>query len=227
MEAKEKNKEKSIALTMVILIVLIIVMFLLIRCLEKIENNQKIPTGNIDIFDIVFGECTSDEKCKCDDSKKDNNTSSNDDTQSQINSEVVVYDKDKKYSNNTQLNIFTQASYYVLNGVIAPESENTYQFIIRNNNAFNIEYDIEIVEENKYNINMKYRLKANGKYVVGSDNTYVSANELNQYNQKLQSKNYTVYTLDWKWVESENDTQIGTNVEANYKLELKMLASQY
>lgn len=219
-KAKERNREKSIALTIIVLIVLIIIMFLLIRCLEKIENNQRVPTGNIDIFDIVFGECSSDDECN--ETKKGYNS-----TESQVSSEVVIYDEHKKYSNNTQLNIFTQASYYVLKGVIAPESENTYQFIIRNNNSFNIKYDIEVVEENEYNINMKYRLKSNGKYVVGSEDTYVSADELNQYNQKLQSKEYTVYTLDWKWVESENDTQIGTNIEANYKLGLKMLASQY
>ncbi len=222
-----KVKEKSIALIMLVLIILIIVIFLLIRCLEKIENNQRVPSGNIDIFDIVFGECVLDDKCECDNSKDDNDEQFYTEDENQVETDVVIYDNEKKYSNSTQLNIFKQTSYYVLNGVIAPGSENVYQFIIRNNNTFGIKYDIELIEENKYNINIKYRLKLNGEYIVGSENSYVSANELNQYNQELQSKNYNVYTLEWKWIESENDTQIGTSIDAKYKLELKMLASQY
>lgn len=226
MEAKEKSSKRTIILIILILILLIIIFFLLINCMGKIENNVKIPTGNIDIFDIVFSCChENSENCTC--NKKNNNYSSNDNSTNSENG-FIIYDNEVKYSKeNTPLNIFTQVSYYVVNGTIAPGSENSYQFIIRNNNKFNIKYNLEIIEENQYNINMKFKLKQNGKYVAGSDTTYVSASELNQYLKSLSSKNYDVYTLEWKWLESENDTQIGTNINSNYALNLKMLASQY
>ena len=52
-----------------------------------------------------------------------------------------------------------KGQYHVLNGVIAPASENSYQFVIRNHNKFNIKYSLEFIEENKYNINMKILTK--------------------------------------------------------------------
>ena len=140
---------------------------------------------------------------------------------------VVVYDDEKLFSNNAKLNIFTNTSYYVVEDKIAPTSENTYQFVIRNNNEFNIQYDFEAVETNEKNINMKYRLKRNGKYVLGNDNEYISVNELKQYNINLASKSYDVYTLEWKWFESSNDTEIGMDVTSKYSLFLKLSAIQY
>ena len=82
---------------------------------------------------------------------------------------VEVFDEKTAYSKKTTLDIFNSSTYYVADNKIAPASENSYQFVIRNNNDFNIEYDLDMIEENKYNINMKYRLKLNGVYVAGSD----------------------------------------------------------
>lgn len=198
-QKKETKNEKTIILIFLILVTLIIITFLIIQCLGKIDNNEKIPTGNIDIFDIVFG-----------------NTA-----------QVIVQDDETTYSIDTPLRIFTHTSYRVVNDVIAPRSENSYQFVIRNNNNFNIKYNFETQEENNYNINMKYRLKLNGVYVVGNDSEYVTAKELYQYDMILADNNYDVYTLEWKWFESNNDTEIGTNINSNYKLNLKISASQY
>lgn len=246
MESKDKNKkEKLIIIILIILILLTIIFYLLINFFGRIDNNVKMPTGNVDIFDIVFGDISSNKKCNCNkqcECHNINNSSDNSNSNtSNYNpgcpdcgndpetneSEIIVYDKEKKYSKNTPLNIFTQTSYYVVNDVIAPTSENSYQFVVRNNNNFNIIYDLEISEENKYNINMKFKLKLNGTYVVGDEKTYVSADMLNQYRKTLADKSYDVYTLEWKWIESDNDTKIGTNINSNYKLNLKMSASQY
>lgn len=194
---EEKNK-KLIIIYFLILIFLIIITFLLIQCLGKIDNSIKVSTGNIDIFDIVL----------------------------QGTPLIVVEDNTTVYSANTPLRIFTHTSYNIVNNVIAPMSENSYQFVIRNNNDFDLNYSFEAIEENKYNINMKYRLKLNGKYVLGNDNKYVTAKDLYQYDITLNSGNHDVYTLDWKWFESKNDTEIGTNINSNYKLNLKILASQ-
>ena len=237
MEEKKKKNEKLTILVMLILAALIIIIFLFIRCLGLIEHDKNLrPTGNVDIFDIIFGKDCESDKCDCDEpttdnpltnDKKDKNNTTDNSGKKDPDLDVTVYDKDVVYSTNTKLNIFTQTSYYVVENKIAPTSENSYQFIIRNNNNLKIKYSLEMSETNKYNINMKYRLKLNGTYVVGSDTEYVSANKLAQYDMILDGKTYDVYTLDWKWVESDNDTKVGTDINSNYKLNLKINASKY
>ncbi len=273
---KNDKKKKHIILTTIIIILLVIIIFLLIRCLGRIENKYRIPTGNIDIFDIVFGNnsnCTCG--CSCNNQNNvvcncnvegcicngNNNvlpltgeTSSNSkkkrrllgkvSTTTEQNSTPVgngqstgnedntqgsldVYDEDDvTVEHNTKLNIFKQATYHVLNDKIAPSSENSYQFVVRNNNNFNLNYDLEMFEKNTHDINMKFRLKLNGKYIIGNDKQYVDAEELSKYDLNLPAKTYDVYTLDWKWVESDNDTDIGTSIDAAYQLYMKVYAEQ-
>lgn len=216
-EKKENSKEKNTILLLLLLFAIVIIVFLLLRSCGRIDHMQLIPTGNVDIFDINFGkDCDCDDFCG--DSKPVFGEGSSTDG-------VDVYDDDVFFSTSTKLNIFTQTSYYVVDGKIAPTSENSYQFVIRNNNDFNITYSLEMFETNKYNINMKYRLKLNGVYVLGSNTEYVSASELKQYNMTLTGNKYDVYTLDWKWFESDNDTEVGMNIDSEYELDVKISAS--
>ena len=237
-EEREKKNEKFF-----------IIVFLLIRCLGFIDHKPKIPTGNIDIFDIIFEQnCNNNCNCNCNScnngncknctnsnnctSTNYNNSNSNSNnfngtTQPEEKSGLEVFDKETEYTHNTPLSIFTNTTYYVVENKIAPLTENAYQFVIRNHNDFNIKYILELNEENKYDINMKYRLKVNGVYVAGNDDKWLTYNELNQYNIGLSANNYDVYTLEWKWFESENDTEVGTNINSNYKLGLKITASEY
>ena len=249
---KEKKNERFFTILTIIMFVIIILFFLVGNSFGFIEHKPRIPTGNIDIFDINFNNCD----CNCDNC---NNCSNNETT---VNGEIAnsgsentyepnnnnnqeeskpdepsieqppdtgltVYDDDKTYGIDTKLNIFTKKSYYVVDDKIAPTSENSYQFVIRNNNDFNIKYNLEVNEVNKYRINMKYRLKLNGKYVVGDDYNWVTYDKLNQYNLVLDNYNYDVFTLDWKWFESSNDNQVGTDVNSHYGLNLSIFASQY
>lgn len=242
-QKKERNNERLIMIVMLILIALIIIIFLFIHCLGLINHKPRIPTGNIDIFDITFGNCNwcanncgcnnKDIKCNCNSPEcicNGKNLATTDEENAKAEDGklqgIQVYDRDTAYSTHTDLNIFKQTSYYVVDDRIAPTSENTYQFVIRNNNDFHIKYDLEVTEKNIYNINMRYRLKQNGKYVVGNDNEYVTADELDRYNIGLSNNSYDVYTLDWKWVEGENDTKVGNEVESYYGLDLKITATQ-
>lgn len=247
MDKQEENKnEKNFIVMVLILIALIVIIFLLVKQLGFIDHKPRIPTGNIDIFDIIFKqECNNNCKCNCNSCNNgncnncsninncnknncnNNNNSSSGQKQPTQNSGIEVLDGKTKFSHNTPLNIFTNTTYYVVDDKIAPLTENAYQFVIRNHNDFNIKYSLELNEENKYAINMKYRLKLNGIYVAGNDDKWLTYNELNQYNIGLSANTYDVYTLDWKWFESENDTEVGTNINSNYKLELKITASGY
>lgn len=265
----EQKKDKwKLILMLLILIALLILIMISLNYFGKIESKARIPTGNIDIFDIIFedeeGNSTNanNEKSEASEQKseeeketkefkigksrrrtttnyqnpeKSNNSENSNNTENTTKPEdnntddeqfnVDVYDKDQYFGDHTPLNIFTNASYDIADDKIAPTSENSYQFVIRNRNEFGITYNLDITEENQFNVNMKFRLKLNGKYVVGDDNTYVSASELNQYNIKLADQTHDVYTLDWKWFEGENDTEVGENIEAYYKLALKITAS--
>ena len=118
------------------------------------------------------------------------------------------------------LKIF-EKTLYTVDGKIAPESSNTYQFVVRNNTKYNIKYDIDFIETNPYNINMKYKLKKNDTYLIDH---YVSASELNINDMTLESSNNDTYYLEWKWVSSDNDTQIGTTANASYGLKIEIKA---
>lgn len=270
-DEKERKVEKNFIISILILIALIIIIFLLIREFGFIDHKPRIPTGNVDIFDINFN---CDNCCnKCNDNtsnntqgtnKPNNNTNNNitnnnnndtdkpnNDTNNNVNNNtnkpndntnnnddndkpsetpeeeetgVTVFDEDTKYAYDTPLNIFTHTAYYVVEDKIAPGSENAYQFVIRNNNEFNIKYDIDMMETNDYNINMRYRLKLNNTYVVGNSDSWVTYEELQQADIALAAKTYDVYTLEWKWFEGSNDTEIGTNVNSKYKLDIKIFA---
>jgi len=130
-----------------------------------------------------------------------------------------VYDKEKppvNWNGATDLKIFTK-SIYNIDGVIAPESSNTYEFDVKNSTDYNIKYDINFIESNTYNINMKYKLRKNNTYIIDH---YVSASELNITGQLLNVGNKDVYYLEWKWISSSNDTSIGTNPQASYGLQI-------
>ena len=134
-----------------------------------------------------------------------------------------VDDSDVKWSDETDLNIFAD-SMYGKNGKVAPESSNTYKFVVNNNTRYNLKYKISFTEENQHNINIKYKLKKNGSYIVDH---YVSYNEISKSDLLLNSNSKDTYLLEWKWVSNDNDTDIGINARENdvkYKLKIKVEA---
>ena len=133
--------------------------------------------------------------------------------------ELFVRDKKLVWEDSSDLKIFTNPVYN-FEEKIAPESSNTYQFIVKNSTSYKIKYNISFVETNPYNINMKYKLKKNDTYIV---NHYVSYSELNISEQLLNAKKNDTFYLDWKWISSDNDTNAGKN-HANYSLKINVEA---
>ena len=124
------------------------------------------------------------------------------------------------WNGSTDLKIFSN-SMYEFEDKIAPECYNTYQFVVKNSTNYNIKYDINFIETNPYHINMKYKLKKNDAYIVDH---YVSASELNISEVLLNSNNNDTFYLEWKWISSDNDTEIGKNPDANYGLKIEVKA---
>ncbi len=136
---------------------------------------------------------------------------------------LMVYDAEHNaatWNGATDLNIFEKSMYQVTDK-IAPESSNTYQFIIKNSTNYQIKYNIDFIENNPYHINMKYKLKKNDTYIIDH---YVSASELDISNYLLNSNINDTYYLEWKWISSSNDTEIGANPESFYGLKIEVKA---
>jgi hypothetical protein len=147
------------------------------------------------------------------------NTDDND-IQEPDDDEFTVKDKKIKWNGVTEAKIFTN-SMYELSDIIAPETSNTYQFVVRNGTNYNLKYKISFNEKNEQNINMKYKLKKNDTYIVDH---YVSYDELNVEDLVLNSKTHDTYYLEWKWISSDNDTEIGKNPNSKYELKIEVKA---
>lgn len=217
MKNNEKNKKRLIIILLILIIV--ILLYLLICNFSHIYNHGPlVPTGNVDIFEIdcncefcskdVFNEIDDTNKNKVDEQYKD----------------IVAFD-DYKIWDNKQLRIFSNPA-YEYESIIAPGSENSYAFVIRNNNNFDIVVDISFKEENEKNINMQYKVRNNGNYLIGTRNNYELINNKTITQIKLLAKSQKNYILDWKWIDSDNDTEIGLEADADYKLSILIEANK-
>lgn len=195
----KKSNEVKILIGIIIILIIIIIFLLIHGC----ENGTEVtkPQGNIEIFEI---KC--DVNCECGNG-------------------IEVSDQNIKWENKTDLKIF-EDSMYVVKGKVAPESSNIYQYVVKNTTNYNIKYDMEFEENNAYGINMKYRLKKNDNYVVGNENNWVTASEINQYGIYLSELSSDTYYLEWKWFSSANDNSIGSNINSKYGLGISIKAVQ-
>ncbi len=194
MKNNKKNK-KDIIIKIILIIIIILLLIHSCSLTKKIKDyNSNTPTGNIDIYEI-----------NPDDSKR-----------------IKISDNEIVWGIDSNLKIFTNLA-YDKKEKIAPESSNTYIFAVKNNTKNKITYSINFNEENNYNINMKYRLKKGNKYVVGNEDSWVSYKELNQNNINLNKKNSDKYYLEWKWISSNNDTEVA-GIDDAYKLSIKIEA---
>ena len=65
-DQEENKNRKNFIVILLILIALIIIIFLLVRRIGFIDHKMLIPTGNVDIFDIIFQkdcDCTCNDNC--------------------------------------------------------------------------------------------------------------------------------------------------------------------
>ena len=85
-------------------------------------------------------------------------------------------------------------------------------------------------EETEYSVNLKYRLKKEENYVIGSDSSWVTASELKTAFSNISSNSSDKYSLDWKWEYEDGkdgeDTIAGTNMTSDYKLNIRFYFEQ-
>ena len=136
-----------------------------------------------------------------------------------IEDNIIVKDSNVVWNKTTEINIF-QTSKSKVENTIAPESSGIYEFVVKNGTNSRIEYNLSFIETNTQNINIKYKLRRNNTYII--DN-YVSASELNLNSIIINKNSEDKYYLEWKWISSDNDTEIGEK-SAIYKLKMEVEA---
>ena len=197
-QAKSKKK-LTVFLVLIIIILIIIILLLLFKTLEYKNKKPFVSTG--DVFEI---------DCDCD---SDASTS---------NSNLTVTDSDIIWQEENQLKIFKNPVYQ-MEEMIAPGSTNEYHFVVKNETDCRMEYSLDFIEENDFQINMKYRLKKGEDYLQKS---WVSIDELEDVVGQFDESEEDEYFLEWKWFESDNDTVIGSNIESSYHLSIDILGKQ-
>ena len=252
----ERKRDKFFWI-IIVLLVIIILLLLFFTKFGKIENKYLVPTGNVDIFNIDINcICSEDDKCDNVDIKpetkdvKINNKESkinnevaseqksksnnvyptwDEDEDSHVLNEVYVDDASGNYIYQKSLNIFNNAFYEYTNK-IAPGVSNTYYFVVHNSSNMNVKYYVEMYTTTNYDINLKYRLKRNGSYVIGDLDNWVTADELKTSFNALDIKESDKYSLDWKWEyesgDDSKDTYIGENMNDLYKLNIRFYIEQ-
>jgi len=124
---------------------------------------------------------------------------------------IEVSSENENWIHETKLNIFNNEQYNY-DKMIAPGSAGTYNFVIRGmNDAINFKYKIEFKDSFSEKINMKFRLKQDGKYLEKNGEEWVDLSQINVYDLPLNGLDEHCYTLEWKWMDSEDDTQSGIN----------------
>lgn len=116
--------------------------------------------------------------------------------------------------------------YFNDNSVIAPGVSGKYSFTVENYRETKMQYNLNFVEQNIYNINMVYKLKLNGSYIAGNEREYVKYKELNKEGLLINANTNDILTIEWKWLDNKNDTQIGKTEGANYRMQITINASE-
>lgn len=130
---------------------------------------------------------------------------------------IKVKSEKKEWHLNDNINLFKTTNSKG-EKIIYPGETGKYDFIIENVDMIPIYYKISISDDNKNNINMKYKLKQNNVYVVGNEDVYENIEKLNLQEIKIMEKAKALYTLEWKWEETEKDLELGKQGLATYRI---------
>ena len=217
-ENNKNNRKKELVIILLIIIILLLLYFLIHKFGNINHHHLGVPTGNVDIFEIGCG-------CNCCNNNEEKEVFKENDINKSKIGDLIVFD-DYKIWDNKELRIFSNPA-YEYESKIAPGSYNSYTYVIRNNNYFDVIIDIDLVPDNPKNINLQYKMSNKGNYVIGTKDNYVSLGDHKKVTGiKLPARSQLSYILDWKWVDSDNDTEIGFDVNSNYKLSIYIGANE-
>lgn len=121
------------------------------------------------------------------------------------------------YTLEKQIDIFKDP---LLGGekIIYPGREGTYYFYISNENSYRFNFSIYFEAINESNINMQYRFRvADVKY---THDEWKNVDEVGLTNFTIDANTQVLCALDWTWLSSDSDTEIGLEGLATYTLKI-------
>lgn len=226
-----RNEKKIIIYLIIAALILIYISFFFIHDIVDRGRIQDTASGTITSPDngVLDENIDKDNKPgkdhgqKPDDSDKDEDQ---DDGYIVDNSDrFKVLQGQTEFKDLKELDIFKN-SYFKDESIIAPGVQGSYNFTVENESDTNFIYNVTFTEENPYQINMVFKVKVNGEYVLGNEKNWVKHGDLSRSNLLLNAKSNDLYTIEWKWQDNYNDTQIGETDGAYYKMYINVDAEQ-
>lgn len=186
------------------------------------NNNNLIKNNNTILNNIIYNNSVNNNISSGTNNGAENGETNNP-TQNIVNNKdrFKIMQGTKEWKDLKSLDIFRN-EYFNNNSIIAPGVHGKYSFTVENYKENKVKYNLEFIEENVYNINMVYKLKLNGVYIAGNENEFVKYEELNKKDLVVEANSNDLFTIEWKWQDDKNDTQIGKTEDANYKLKIKV-----
>lgn len=166
---------------------------------------------------IILSRCKNDYIYKKMDYDKNNNQC---ECKSPYEGDIIALDDNGNFIYQNSLDIFNNNSQK-----IAPGMFGIYYFKVYNLSNIDIKYHINYKDLNNYNIDLKYRLKRNGEYMI--DNKWKNINELSTSLIYLKQGKSDNYSLEWKWFDNDDvDSYIGENMISKYLINISINLEQ-
>ena len=199
-----------------LIIITIILIFIAIFFIHNIVDKATINSSQTAA--ITYPDNNPDDMDYTNDGNGNNNGNETNPTIVEGDARLKIFEGTKEWSELRELNIFHRTHDPVVDDKIAPGVQDTYTYTVECYGDYSMLYNLVFQEENPLNINMKYKMKYNGKYVAGDENTWVDYDALTQTGLTIKPGTVDVFTLDWRWEDADNDTEIGQTDGAKYIL---------
>ena len=116
-------------------------------------------------------------------------------------------DENGEWLAETHANIFHTTRYD--NNLLYPGASKSYSFQVQNSGKKYTECQLRIVDKNEYKLPLEFKLKKNGEYIVGTQDTWYNSPSIDT--GLYEFRGIDNYELEWRWVYlSENEKDRGT-----------------
>lgn len=212
-EQTNENKMRKIVIKVLVTLILIITLLIL---LSIILNEELLHLGE-GIYNNIINGTVSDTDNNVINTVKPSDTDIKDDY---VLNYLFVVSEGNKWGTEQEINVFNNEFYS--DNVIAPGVCGKYDFSVENTGHKLVTYNLELEEINDKNINLQYKVKMNGEYILEQ---WTRVEDISLSTFQLQPYTNADYTLEWEWIDAENDTSIGEDAEnAMYKIKIKINA---
>ena len=104
--------------------------------------------------------------------------------------------------------------------IIYPGRQSAYYFYIENTNDYTLTCSMSFDEVNLEDINMMYKIRfANA---TNQNTPWFDIDEMDHTNITVSPNSKLLCVLEWKWIDADNDTEIGERGLATYTIHISM-----